>query len=325
MRLVAEVLKEASFPADELEKLKNEQLAQIESNRSEPQAIVFKNFGRHISPYDKADPRYTPTFDEDIADIKAVTLDEIKKYHKDTYGVTTGTTFSVVGDFDATEMKGLLTELYGKWNSAMPYNRLPAKLFPVTTINTAVEAPDKANAWFVAGYSFEMKDDNPDYAAMVLGNYMLGGGFLNSRLAVRIRQKEGISYGVGSNFNAGTLDPVANFQSFAIYAPENQARLEQAFNEEINKVITEGFTAEEIAAAKSGWTQSRTVGRAQDGSLSNTLANYLFIKRDLLWDEALEKKVVALTPEQINAAMKKYLDPSKINVVKAGDFAKVKK
>lgn len=89
-------------------------------------------------------------------------------------------------------------------------------------------------------------------------------------------------------------------------------------------MITEGFTADEISAAKSGWIQSRSVGRAQDGGLSSTLANYLFIKRDLLWDEALEKKVVALTPEQINAAMKKYLDPSKINVIKAGDFAKAK-
>ena len=170
-----------------------------------------------------------------------------------------------------------------------------------------------------------MRDDNADYPAMILGNYMLGGGFLNSRLAVRIRQKDGLSYGVGSQFNAGSIDPIANFQTFAIYAPENLQKLELAFNEEINKVITEGFTADEISAAKSGWTQSRTVGRAQDAGLSNTLANYLFIKRDLMWDDAYEKKVVALTPDQINAAFKKYLVPGKINVVKAGDFAKSKK
>lgn len=325
LRLTGEVLKEPTFPADELEKLKNEQLAQIESSRSEPQAIVFREFPRHTSPYDKTDPRYVPTFDEKIADIKAVTVDDIKKFHKDTYGVTAGTTLSVVGDFDAAEVKTLLTTLFGTWNSPTPYNRMPAKLFPVTTVNKASETPDKANAWYVSGYNFEMKDDNPDYPAVLLGNYMLGGGFLNSRLAVRIRQKEGISYGVGSNFNAGTLDAVASFSTYAIYAPENLARLEQAFQEEINKVITEGFTAEEVKAAQSGWLQSRTVSRAQDGGLSSTLANYLFIKRDLMWDEALEKKVAALTPEAVNAAMKKYLDPNKISVFKAGDFAKTKK
>ena len=140
---------------------------------------------------------------------------------------------------------------------------------------------------------------------MTLGNYMLGGGFLNSRLAVRIRQKDGLSYGVGSQFNAGSIDAIGTFQAFAIYAPENLEKLEKAFNEEMEKVRTEGFTADEVAAAKSGWTQSRTVGRAQDAALSFTLTNYLFIKRDLYWDEAFEKKVLALTPEQINSAMKK--------------------
>jgi zinc protease len=153
---------------------------------------------------------------------------------------------------------------------------------------------------------------------------MLGGGFLNSRLATRIRQKEGLSYGVGSQFNAGSLDPVGTFMAYAIYAPENLAKLEAAFAEEINKVITDGFTAEEIAAAKSGWSQSRTVGRAQDSGLAGTLNNYLFIKRDLLWDESFEKKVMALTPEQINSAVKKYLSMDKINIIKAGDFANAK-
>ncbi len=325
LKLTAEVLKDPTFPAEELEKLKNEQLANLESGRSEPQAIAFRKFSQHISPYPKTDPRYTPSFDEKSADIKAVTLDEIKKFYKDTYGITNGSTISVVGDFDATEIKNLMNDLFGKWKSPVSYGRLEGKLFPVAATNQAIETPDKANAFFMAGYNFEMRDDHPDYPAMLLGNYMLGGGFLNSRLAVRIRQKEGISYGVGSQFSANSIDPIATFMTFAIYAPENLERLEKAFQEEINKVITEGFTAEEISAAKSGWSQSRTVGRAQDAGLSGTLANYLFIKRDLMWDADLEKKVAALTPEQINAAMKKYLVPEKINYIKAGDFAKAKK
>lgn len=324
LKLVSEVLKEANFPAEELEKFKNEQLAQIESGKSDPQAIAFRKYGRHINPYPRTDPRYTPTFEEKEADIKAVTLDEIKKFHKDTYGITAGCTISAVGDFDATEIRNLLTEQYGTWKSATPYGRLEGKLFPVATVNEPTETPDKANAFYTAGYTFEMRDDNPDYPALVLGNYMMGGGFLNSRLAVRIRQKDGLSYGVGSQFFANSVDPIATFQMFAIYAPENLERLEKAFAEEINKVITEGFTADEITAAKSGWSQSRVVGRAQDGNLSSTLANYLFIKRDLSWDAAYEKKVADLTPEQINAAMKKYLIPAKINVFKAGDFAKAK-
>ena len=323
LTLVGEVLKEATFPADEFEKLKNEMLSGIELRRSDPQAIAFTEIQRHINPYPKSDPRYIETFDESVASIKSLSLDDVKKFHKDFYG-TSSATMSVVGDFDAAEVKSQVTSMFGNWKSSNPYTRIEMKPMAVKTINQSFETPDKPNAFFVGAYNFEFRDDHPDYPAMVLGNYMLGGGFLNSRLATRIRQKDGLSYGVGSQFNAGSLDHVGSFLAYAIYAPENAAKLESAFAEEITKVVTEGFTAEEIAAAKSGWSQSRTVNRAQDAGLAGTLNNYLFIDRDLLWDESFEKKVMALTPDQINAAMKKHISLDKINIIKAGDFAKFK-
>jgi zinc protease len=323
LKLVDEVLTQANFPQDEFEKLKDERLSSIESRRSDPQAIAFTEIQRHINPHPKTDPRYIETFDESTAAIKSLTLDEVKKFHKDFYGASSGT-LSIVGDFDAGEIKELVSSLFGKWENPVPYKRIENTAMAVNTVNQSFETPDKANAFFVAAYNFEFRDDNPDYPALVLGNYMLGGGFLNSRLATRIRQKEGLSYGVGSQFNAGSLDPVGSFFAYAIYAPENVSKLEQAFNEEIGKVVKDGFTADEVAAAKSGWSQSRTVGRAQDSGLASTLNNYLFIDRNFLWDEQFEKKVMALTPEQINTAMKKYLDPAKINIIKAGDFAKTK-
>lgn len=323
LKLVAEVLKDPSFPAEEFEKSKTENLAAIESQRSEPQPLAVVKMQRHVSPFPKTDPRYISTFDEDIADIKAVTLDEVKKFHQEFYGASNAT-MSVVGDFDANEIKTLTSDLFGNWKSGKTYSRLVNKAAQVQAINESIETPDKANAFFLATYAFEFRDDNADYPAMVIGNFMLGGGFLNSRLATRIRQKEGLSYGVGSNFAAGSLDPVGTFQAFAIYAPENVEKLEAAFKDEINKVITTGFTAEELAAAKSGWSQQRTVQRAQDGGLAGTLNNYLFINRTLAWDESYEKKVMDLTADQVNAAIKKYLKPDMINIVKAGDFAKAK-
>ena len=323
LKLVDEVLKDAIFPEDEFEKLKNQRLSGIETQRSDPQAIAMTEIQRHISPYPKSDPRYTETFDESVAEIKSASLEEIKKFHKDFYGSSYGS-MSVVGDFDSTEIKNLVSSLFGNWKNASPFTRIEMKAIPVKTINQSYETPDKPNAFFVGAYNFEFRDDHPDYPALVLGNYMLGGGFLNSRLATRIRQKDGLSYGVGSQFNAGALDPVGSFFAYAIYAPENAAKLEAAFKEEINKVVTEGFTAEEISAAKSGWSQSRTVNRAQDAALAGTLNHYLFIDRNLHWDESFEKKVMELTPEQVNEAMKKHISLDKINIIKAGDFAKAK-
>lgn len=323
LTLVSEILKEPAFPADEFEKLKNERLSGIEARRSEPQAIAMNEMQRHISPYPKGDPRYIETFDESVEAIKALRLDQVKKFHKDFFGANYAT-MSVVGDFDETETKSLITQLLGNWKTSSSYARIESKAIPVETINRSFETPDKANAFFVSAYNFEFRDDNPDYPAFMLGNYMLGGGFLNSRLATRIRQKDGLSYGVGSWFNTGALDPVGSFFAYAIYAPENASKLETAFREEIEKVITEGFTAEEVAAAKTGWSQSEAVGRAQDPGLAGTLNHYLFIDRDFHWNEAFEKKVMALTAEEINTAMKKYLSLDRMNFIKAGDFAKTK-
>ena len=106
-------------------------------------------------------------------------------------------------------------------------------------IDRSFETPDKANAFFVAGINLNVQDDDPDYAALVLGNYMLGGGFLNSRLATRVRQKEGLSYGVWSQFQASSLDRTAPSIVQAIYAPQNAARLEAAIKEELARALRE--------------------------------------------------------------------------------------
>jgi len=265
--------------------------------------------------------RYVSTPEEEIEETKAVTLDEVRKFYRDFYGASDAE-MAVVGDFDAEVIGKLASDLFGSWKSPKPFSRLASLYREVEPINRSLETPDKANAFFIAGMLLNIRDDNPDYPALVLGNYMLGGGFLNSRLAVRIRQKEGLSYGVGSQLSASSLDEFGQFVTFAIYAPENAAKLEAAFKEEIDRVVKEGFTAEEIEAAKSGYLQFQQLGRAQDAGVARKLASYLYLDRTLAFDEELEKKISALTPEQIAAAMKRHIDPSKITIIKAGDFAK---
>ena len=187
-----------------------------------------------------------------------------------------------------------------------------------------LETPDKANALFLAGQNLALREDDPDYPALLLGNYMFGGGFLNSRLAVRVRQKEGLSYGVGSQLESGIQDVSGRLTVFAIHAPQNTAKLEAVVREEIERARKDGFTAEELAAAKSGWLQGRQVSRSQDSELTGLLSRHLFNSRTLAWDAELEKKVSALTPEQAGAAFRKWIEPAKLSVVRAGDFANAK-
>jgi zinc protease len=204
----------------------------------------------------------------------------------------------------------------------MPFKRIQAVFQEILPSTSAIKTPDKANALFLAGQNLQLQETDADYPALLLGNYMLGGGFLSSRLAVRIRQKEGISYGVGSNVTGSPFDKSGSFMTYAIYAPENAEKLEKAFYEEIEKVVNVGFTADELKAAKSGWLQSRSVSRSQDNELSSKLNNYLYYDRTLAFDADFDKKVEALTAEQVNSTMKKFIDPKKISIVKAGDFDK---
>lgn len=323
LRLVAEVLREPAFPQAEFDQLKNEMIAGIEQQKSEPGAIAVNNLLRHINPYPKGDVRYVAEIDENIANIKAVTLDDVKKFYADFYGASAGQ-LAVVGDFDDAAVGTLAKELFNGWKNKTPYARIPTLYQDIPSMNKSFETPDKANAVFLAGMNLKLRDDDADYPALVLGGYMIGGGFLNSRLAVRLRQKEGFSYNVSAGLSASSLDQAGSFSANAIYAPEVADRLEAAFKEEIARALADGFTAEEVAAAKSGYLQGRAVQRAQDGSLAGRLANYLFLNRTLAWDADFEQKLAALTPDQIVSALRRHLDPAKMTIVKAGDFAKAK-
>ena len=190
----------------------------------------------------------------------------------------------------------------------------------VAAQNKEIKTPDKKNAMMMCGMNIKMKDDNPDFPMVKMADFIFGGGFLNSRLATRIRQKEGISYGIGSWLQVGSLDESGGFGSYAIYNPDNKARLEKAWNEELEKLLKTGITEDELKAAKSGYIQYRENSRTDDGQLANTLNRYLFINRTMYWDKDIDDKLQKLTAAQINTAIKKYLSKDKITFVKAGDF-----
>jgi zinc protease len=321
LAIVNDILKNPVFDEKEFETMKQERMAQVESLKSDPQALAFTSFNRMMNPYPKSDVRYVPTIEEDIENNKTVKLEDIKKFYSDFYGASAAT-ISVVGDFVEAAVRKSISTNFGTWKSPMPFKRIKAVFQEISPSINAIKTPDKANALFLAGQNLQLQETDADYPALLLGNYMLGGGFLSSRLAVRIRQKEGISYGVGSSVTGSPFDKSGNFMTYAIYAPENAEKLEKAFYEEIEKVVNEGFTADELKAAKSGWLQSRSVSRSQDNELSSKLNNYLCYDRTLAFDAEFDKKVEALTAEQVNATMKKFIDPKKISIVKAGDFDK---
>ena len=324
LALVNEMLKDATIPEKEFKEILQEEMAACEQQLSDPQYLSQNAMQKHMSPYPKSDVRYTASPQEEIDELKTAKVEDLRKFYKDFYGGSDATV-SIVGDFDEETAKKLITEGVGSWKSPKPYKRLEGKHFEVAAKNDVIKTPDKANAMFMASLNIAMRDDDPDYPALVIGNIVLGGGALSNRLANRIRQKEGISYGVGSGLQADAQDKTGGFFAYAIYAPENVDRLEKAFKEEVDKILKDGITEEELASAKKYIAQNRLVGRSNDRQLSGKLNQYQYLGRDMKWDAAYEEKLSKLSLDDVNKALKKHIDASKISMFKAGDFDKVKK
>lgn len=319
--LAAEILKEPGFPESEFEQLKQQALASAESMKSEPQAIAMINAQRHVmGRYAKGDPRYVPTIDEQIEEIKAATLDQLKSFHTQFYGASKAE-LAIIGDFDAEAVQRQANALFGGWKSPAAFRPVTTEYVKVAPVDRSFETPDKANATFFAAAPFRMQDTDPDYPALVLGNYILGSG-LNSRLFARIRGKEGLSYGVGSNVQVPSEGDMALFIAFAIANPGNVAKVEASFKDELGQILEKGYSDAEVEAAKKSWLQARQVSRANDAELVGRITNNEYLGRTMAFDAGVEEKVKSLTAEQVRQAMKRYIDPASISYFKAGDFAK---
>jgi zinc protease len=319
LRLAAEVLQHPAFPADQLDEIKRGRLAQIQASRTEPQPLAGQVVRRSLSAYGEDDFRYVPTFDEQAARIGAITAADLQQFHKQFYGASHGE-IALVGSFDPAATTNLLRELFATWQSASPYQRAVGLYKATPAKSETIATPDKSNAVFISAGALNLSDTSPDYPPLEIGNAILGGGFLNSRLATRIRQQDGISYTVVSSVNVDSQDPVGSFSVFAICAPQNIGKVEKDAQEEIARALQGGFTAEEISAAKSGLLQSRIVARSSDNQLVRDLADHLYLGRPYTWDAQFERNIETASPDDVQKALRKFIDPTQLISVKAGDF-----
>ena len=320
--LLKQVLREPTFPAEEFEILKRQRLSGLEEKLTDPASLAMTRLRRTVSPYEKTDVRYVETIEEEIGQYSSLTLEQVKKLYGDFLGSQAGEV-AIVGDFDLTENLNILRETFSGWSAKQSYARIPRQYFPdVSGGLQQIVTPDKANAVYMAGLAFPMKDSDPDYPAVLMGNYVLGGGgALSSRLGDRVRQKEGLSYGVGSAISADALDARASLTINAICNPQNIQKVNTAISEEIARLMASGITEAELAKAQQGYLQQQQVARTSDAGLAGALADGLYVGRTMAYYADLEKKIAALKPQQVVETFKKRIDPKRLVIVDAGDFA----
>jgi zinc protease len=323
LRLSAHVLREASFPADEFEQLKREMITGLQSQLSDPQARARDAIARHFDTYPAGDPRAYIPLQERIKAIEAATLEQVRRFHADFWGTARGE-IAIVGDFDDRAAEALIGELFAGWVSKAPYARILQEPREVAPKRITVDTPDKENAFYRARLNLDLRDDDPDYAPLALADHIFGGGgMLANRLIERVRQRDGISYGAGTWLSVSSRDRASSWQIYGLVAPQNVARFEQAVREEIDRMLKDGFTEQEVADARNGMLQERLLSRSSDRALASAWSEYLDLGRTFTTFSApFEARIRSLTVAEVNAAVRRHIDPNRLTVVIAGDAAK---
>ena len=321
--IVRDIVRAPMLLPAEFELLRKERITQIESQRSDPQAMASQALRKALDNYPAGDVRKVLSFDEILANLRAANVQEVQNFHKAYYGASHAK-LAMVGDFDTAAVQTQCQALWSDWRSPKPYTRLTKNAYSANPASRMLAAPDKPNATYFAALPLSLRDDSPDFIALALGNRVLGGGS-NNRLEERLRQKEGISYSAGSRLSASSFEPVADLMLFAIHAPQNLTRLQTAVREETERFVRDGVTVQELADAKKSMLEETKISLAQDGALSGTLLGQLTTGRTMDYTAQRLAKIEATSLEEVNTAIRKYMDWSRLVHVHAGDFASAAK
>ena len=322
LNLIAQLWTESSMPAKDFEELKAEFINDVQSRMDDPRIMARDAITEHFNHYPKGDPRYRLTSKELKAAVEAATLDDVKAFYDQQFGIGRGE-ISIVGDFDAETIKAQLQTILAKKPSQVAYERIVREHFDTPATRIIIDTPDKENATIVARFDFAQNKIDPDSDAMLVANWIFGGSTgLSNRLMLRLRQKDGLSYGAGSNVNIPAFGNAASWTMQAILAPQNLRKAEIALYEEIDRVLKDGFTQQELDEAKKGFIEYRAVNRSQDNLIAYHWCNMM--NEGVDWTEAAQRdeNVRKLTLEDVNAAFRKMVNRDGLTVVLAGDQKK---
>lgn len=321
LEILKEILREPTLPASELELLKTQQIAMLEKQKTDPQSRAILSVRRQLRPYSEQDPRYVPDIDQEIARVKSLSQSDLQSLYENYLGASVGE-IAVVGDFSEEEVYSQLGSVLENWKSEAAYAHIPAEAHEIPGKLTEIIIPDKANAFYFGGLTFPMNSTSPDYPNLIVAGSVLGSSGLSSRLGDRVRQKEGLAYGVGAFIHADTIDMRGSISLYASCNPDNMEKVETAIKEELALLISKGITKEELANAQKGYLEKQEVSRTSDASLASILTTNLFADRNMTYYSELEQKINAVTADAAQQAFAKYIHPENLIIVVSGSLKK---
>jgi zinc protease len=313
--VLAEVLLSPVFPEEELEKERMRLVGVIREQQDQTSVRAFEAASRRIYP--PGHPFHRRRVEERIAAVESVSRDELVRFYDDRYGAET-LLLVLVGDVDSEKILDGLERRLGSWKRG-PSPEIPRPQ-PVAAApgSETVPMPDKASADVVLAQPADLVRQDPEYIPCILANSALGQSSLTSRLGVRVRDTEGLTYGIHSGFSATYL--AGPFTVSLTVKPESRDAAVAATLEEIVRFRREGMTAKELADEQSSHVGRFKVDLASNGGIAHAIDAAVYYGLGVSYLDEYPSLVGAVTREQADVAFAKRVDPDRFTIVSAGSF-----
>jgi zinc protease len=313
--VLAEVLLSPVFPEEELEKERKRLVGVLREQQDQTSVRAFEAASRRIYP--RGHPFHRRRVEERIAAVESVSRDELLHFYEERYGAETFL-LVLVGDVDSEKVLDGLERRLGSWKRG-PAPEIPRPdPVPAAPGSETVRMPDKASADVVLAQPADLVRQDPEYIACILANSALGQSSLTSRLGVRVRDTEGLTYGIHSGFAATYL--AGPFAVSLTVKPESRDAAVAATLEEIVRFRREGMTPKELADEKSSHAGRFKVDLASNGGIAHAIDAAVYYGLGVSYLDEYAALVEAVTKEEADAAFAKRVDPDRFTIVSAGSF-----
>lgn len=315
VELVAEQLREPAFDPDEFSRLKGRLTGALQRQLESTDARAFEAFLQ--AAYPPEHPNRIPPVREFIAALEAASLEEVKAFHAQHYGPAE-LILVLVGDIDAASARDAIATGFDGWTGGTPVLRAPspAQGPPDTPRVQTVRMEDKPSVSVVWGQPTGLSYTHQDALALRVGTAILGSGF-TGRLLARIRDREGLTYGIGATVANDTFND-GDWSIRGTFAPELLDQGLAATRQELVVWHRDGVTAQELEERKTNLAGVFKVQLATTEGLASILLQTVQRGLPLSWIDEYPEKVRALNLEQVNGAIKRHLDPGQMLLVRAG-------
>jgi zinc protease len=312
--LIAEQLREPAFDAEELEKLKKQTIGGLQRGLESTSFRATETFLR--AAYTPGHPNYTATIDEHIASVNKTTVEELKQFHAAHYGPAY-LKIVAAGDIDPEQIKAQFSTALAGWTGGTPEPVATKSSVTDSAREHVVFMPDKPSVNIIIGQTTGLRYGDKDYLALRLGSSVLGGASFSGRLMKNTREKEGLTYGIYSNLTNDMFND-GDFQISATFSPSLLEKGVASAQKHLGEWYANGVSAEEIDAHKGNLTGSFKIALSTTAGMAQMLLTTLNRGQELTWLDEYPEKINALSPSEVNAAIKHYLNPEKMFIIKAG-------